>query len=51
MQIPLEFMQLAGVGLLMAVAWVAGVKWGRNNPDKVSELSSQLKALENTLKK
>lgn len=51
MNIPVEFFQLAGVAVFGVVAWVSGVKWGRANPDKVSELSAQLKALEDTLKK
>lgn len=50
MNIPLEFLQLAGFVLFGLVTFVFGIAWGRKYPSKVEKLNEQLKALEAQIK-
>ena len=45
MTIPIEFIQLFGVAIVLGLAFVGGVSWGRKNPDKVEKLNLQLEKL------
>lgn len=49
MTIPIELLQLLGVAVVLALAFVAGVSWGRKNPDKVEKLNQEIKELKQKL--
>lgn len=49
MTIPIEFIQLFGVAIILGLAFVGGVSWGRKNPDKVEKLNQEIKELKKKL--
>lgn len=51
MTIPVELGQFLGLAFLVGLSFVAGISWGRKNPDKVEKLNQEIKELKAKLDK